>query len=389
VWSDSIQENSGLYDFAIVGCFHGIVTQAAVGYTPANFSIERGHIVLSSTAGNQGDGVQIYAGKASLTKLTTICRATVQTGDSGFVLRGSELLAKNLHFEGFDYGVTIGGPDTGVGGDTGTWDYNITVDNLHGFNSTTQQGLISAARIRNDSTSVLNVSLTDVTINTHNVGAPWVAATAYSLGDRRSISTSTTVQLECTTAGTSHAATEPVAGAVGATVSDGTVTWTYRHLCALVIDEVNGINIPSSSSASHRQLAYYRFGGTMGVNAGSSTKRPVYTSYYDNICPGGAVKALASANALDRTFTGGALAQVLQINGNTTIQTIGSPFPGAVVYLDIQSGAPTIDHQSVSGTAAERIITGTGADIATASGRYRAIYGDARGAADRWYLEAV
>lgn len=54
----------------------------------------------------------------------------------------------------------------------------------------------------------------------------WVKATAYKKGDYVVI---TGKVLECTTAGTSDTPTAPTApGTVGATVGDGTVTWTRR-----------------------------------------------------------------------------------------------------------------------------------------------------------------
>lgn len=65
----------------------------------------------------------------------------------------------------------------------------------------------------------------------HRLDADWVAATAYSLGNMVAPTTKNAYHYECTTAGTSHAATEPTwPTTVGGTVSDGTVTWTCRNV---------------------------------------------------------------------------------------------------------------------------------------------------------------
>ena len=59
--------------------------------------------------------------------------------------------------------------------------------------------------------------------------AAWVANTAYALGDIVVPTTLNGYWYECTTAGTSHATTEPTwPTTVGGTVTDGTVTWTCR-----------------------------------------------------------------------------------------------------------------------------------------------------------------
>lgn len=56
----------------------------------------------------------------------------------------------------------------------------------------------------------------------------WAAATAYALGDRIQPTTPNTYVYQCTTAGTSHATTEPTwpTTPIGTTVSDGTAVWT-------------------------------------------------------------------------------------------------------------------------------------------------------------------
>jgi hypothetical protein len=55
----------------------------------------------------------------------------------------------------------------------------------------------------------------------------WAVATAYSVGDFRRPTTRNGRRYKCTVAGTSHASTEPTwPTTAGATVVDGTVTWT-------------------------------------------------------------------------------------------------------------------------------------------------------------------
>lgn len=63
--------------------------------------------------------------------------------------------------------------------------------------------------------------------------ATWAANTAYVLLNFRIPTTANGYVYECTTAGTSHAATEPTwPTTVGNTVADGTVTWTCRSYLA-------------------------------------------------------------------------------------------------------------------------------------------------------------
>lgn len=73
-------------------------------------------------------------------------------------------------------------------------------------------------------------------INNSDGRAPWVANTAYSTGNRCCSRIEQTDWLrrtrvyECTTAGTSHATTEPTWNTtVGGTTNDGTVVWTTRQ----------------------------------------------------------------------------------------------------------------------------------------------------------------
>ena len=73
----------------------------------------------------------------------------------------------------------------------------------------------------------IHVSVPVVTTST-----AWVANTAYVVGDTVIPTVANEVEYKCTTAGTSHASTEPTwanALEVGDTIADGTVTWTVSY----------------------------------------------------------------------------------------------------------------------------------------------------------------
>lgn len=75
----------------------------------------------------------------------------------------------------------------------------------------------------------------NITITPTDAVDDWATATAYVVGDRVEPTTPNTFVYECTTAGTSHASTEPTWPTTGigtSTVSDGTAVWTLlsaRH----------------------------------------------------------------------------------------------------------------------------------------------------------------
>ena len=73
-----------------------------------------------------------------------------------------------------------------------------------------------------------NPGVDNITLTPTVLRAEWVTVTAYSLGDSIEPTTPNGLRYEATTAGTS-AAGEPTfpTGAVGDTVADGTVVWTY------------------------------------------------------------------------------------------------------------------------------------------------------------------
>lgn len=112
---------------------------------------------------------------------------------------------------------------------------------------------------------------------------PWVANTAYAVGDivRPTSSSSAAGASDwfiCTTAGTSHASTEPT-WPTSSTVADGTVTWTWRGTqtsstgrCTIAItaNTFNFLNLTGTNQAtSHR---YY-----LGFPATDQTGAAYYT----------------------------------------------------------------------------------------------------------------
>ncbi len=93
----------------------------------------------------------------------------------------------------------------------------------------------------------------DVELSPTDTLVDWDTATAYALGDLVEPTTPNTFVYKCTTAGTSHAATEPtwpVVG-IGTTVSDGTCVWTFmgvRHEITEIVLALDsgdlGTNVP-------------------------------------------------------------------------------------------------------------------------------------------------
>jgi hypothetical protein len=75
-----------------------------------------------------------------------------------------------------------------------------------------------------------NPGTDQITITPTDTIDGWVVATAYTLGDYIEPSTPNGNVYECTTAGTSHATTEPTwpTTGIGSTVTDGTAVWTLK-----------------------------------------------------------------------------------------------------------------------------------------------------------------
>ena len=79
-----------------------------------------------------------------------------------------------------------------------------------------------------------NPGVDNITLTPTYILPEWAAATVYSLGNSVEPTTPNTYRYVVTTAGTSHAVTEPTwpTAAIGDTVTDGTVVWTLvskRH----------------------------------------------------------------------------------------------------------------------------------------------------------------
>jgi hypothetical protein len=73
----------------------------------------------------------------------------------------------------------------------------------------------------------------------------WVQNTTYSLGDVVKASTYNSHSYKCTTAGTSHATTEPTWSTTnGATQTDGTVTWTVYDSKTYQVKAPQGSTVP-------------------------------------------------------------------------------------------------------------------------------------------------
>ena len=76
-----------------------------------------------------------------------------------------------------------------------------------------------------------------VSIAAGGAAVSWQAATAKALGALVKPTATPTYFWQCTTAGTTHAATEPTwVATVGATITDGTVVWTCVGILAPVLD---------------------------------------------------------------------------------------------------------------------------------------------------------
>lgn len=327
VYSNTAQERCGVRDCVINNCESGIVFE----YGCANFSIENTHVILTDSSPT--DGMNINGRNYRITKCTAVNTHATTVGNAGFVLHGNSATLEDCHFEGFAYGVVIGGSGVGLTN-------NINICRLTGYNGAVQPALTAAVHIRNTESHVFNIDIRDISLNAFNSAQN------------------------------------------------------------LILDDVNGIRIPAASN--NLDLGYYRFDGTQAND--SWTARPVYTSYYNHLgAPNNAVKAAAvtgTTNDLATTFASGAHAGILQTTSTSTpvLTSLANGRTGRVVYGHNLSGSTLVlDHAAGTGTAANRLLCSTGADINIAVGSYfRATYGDILGAAidatnyaSRWYVEAI
>jgi len=111
--------------------------------------------------------------------------------------------------------------------DKGEWLVDKTPPNYRGFDWLDAHTI----RLRVDSLPASGDYCYLYLAKRHHLDPLWTVATAYVKGDFVSPTKAnrTGYRYECTTAGTSHAATEPTWGTtVDGTTTDGTVTWTCR-----------------------------------------------------------------------------------------------------------------------------------------------------------------
>ena len=109
----------------------------------------------------------------------------------------------------------------------------------------------------------------------------WAASTAYSLGDRRKATAAALgIHFEVTTAGTSHATTEPTWNTtVGGTTNDGTVVWTTRGSAAAWVANtgyVLGDRVVATSAATVTRKNYVWECTTAGTS--HATTEPTWTT---------------------------------------------------------------------------------------------------------------
>jgi hypothetical protein len=401
-WSDSIQELSALKDACILGCQTSVKIVAAATITPANFKLERLNCINSSLAGNQGNGIDIFATKFELDVATMVNAygASIPTMPSAYVFRGQDIKASNLHFERADWGVTVGGPASGIGIDINDMDALIEIDGAHGFNDLPYPGLMGAGRVLGNSANVLGIKFKRLSINVANTGTAWAAGQTIVAGNRRSFG-NLNIQVKALNGGITALADAPPLRDVGEVVTGATdgIQWEYVHMNNLMVDEVNDIIIPATTSAL--KLGEYAFEGTRGLDSlVASQSRPVFTTYYDGRVPKGAVKFhdLTASSTVARNFTAGALADIIQLrvprtSGVLDVSALSNPLPGARVFFDVQpmAGGQARFKHTPAGTSTQFVCSG-GADLtsnATTGGRYWATYGGDPAYPTKWLIEVA
>jgi hypothetical protein len=82
---------------------------------------------------------------------------------------------------------------------------------------------------------------------------PWVASTAYSVGDNV-VNTGNSNQYRCTTAGTSAASGGP--SGTGTGIADNTAVWAYVGAAELVLTPASGSQIVAGGNVSVTSLIY-------------------------------------------------------------------------------------------------------------------------------------
>lgn len=108
----------------------------------------------------------------------------------------------------------------------------------------------------------------------------WVVATAYTVGQRRQPTASNTYVYTCTTAGTSHASTEPTWPlTLGSTVVDNTCIWTCtskKHVTTEIV-----LAATSGDLATNTPGASLSLGNT--ITSGTTNEKLVYIRVINSV----------------------------------------------------------------------------------------------------------
>lgn len=171
-----------------------------------------------------------------------------------------------------------------------------------------------------------------------NVAIPlWTASTAFSIGAVRRIAAVSTKVMRCTVAGTSGTSTPTMAGAVGTTFTDGSVTWEIASSTATSTFIANvdqfAVAVPTSAITAWVTGTAYTVGAFVGV-ASSTTKMLVCRVAGTS---GGSTPAIGTT-AIGALVTDGTVvwqvASRVPLSVLTTTQTINGVTVPPGVYID-------------------------------------------------------
>ena len=96
----------------------------------------------------------------------------------------------------------------------------------------------------------------------------WAVATAYTLGDVVKPTTYASHSYKCTTAGTSHATTEPTWGTTnGGTTADNTVTWTCFDTKTYQVKAPQGSTVPYVTFGLETDMPMSTFASQMAMES--------------------------------------------------------------------------------------------------------------------------
>ena len=172
---------------------------------------------------------------------------------------------------------------------------------------------------------------------THTTAFPWVASTAYNLGDVARPTSSNSHLYQCTTAGTSGS-TQPTWPTSGGTVTDGTAVWT--DLGTTVTAAL--LSLPSTATATGVTVNFGRF---QAVQAQTSFRRHhVITA--DGGTPSPAADAGAGTSPSGVSATGSDHSFTVNITSGT------SPASGQMFHANLAQSAGTMHVVMNAGNAA-------------------------------------